>query len=224
MAGRFWCQKGVFELSQDVTLDSKVKFEGTITQPDDKRIILQNGYNFKSYLDAFGDEERAFKKAYQALLNFADHESLDLCGRRISLSAPMDMQAADPNRPAFATRRVIRNGQFEAMGASGWDTQSVTSAGTYNTANTTRLTNVTNVANVQIGSLVLGTGVGREVYVTGRSIGAKIVYISQPIYDAAGTQTYTFKRFEYLFDFSGYCLTSALMGPNGVMLLEGVVQ
>ena len=74
MAGRFWCQKGVFELSLDVTLDSKVKFESTITQPDDKRIILQNGYNFKSYLDAFGDEERAFKKAYQALLNFADHE------------------------------------------------------------------------------------------------------------------------------------------------------
>ena len=74
MAGRFWCQKGVFELSQDVTLDSKVKFEGTITQPDDERIILQKGYNFKSYLDAFGDEERAFKKAYQALLNFADHE------------------------------------------------------------------------------------------------------------------------------------------------------
>ena len=74
MAGRFWCQKGVFELSLDVTLDSKVKFESTITQPDDKRIILQKGYNFKSYLDAFGGEQRAFKKAYQALLNFADHE------------------------------------------------------------------------------------------------------------------------------------------------------
>ena len=203
--------EGFFELSQDVTLDSKVKFEGTITQPDDKRFILQKGYNFESYLDAFGDEERAFKKAYQALLNFADHESLDLCGRRISLSAPMDMQAADPNRPTFATRRVIRNGQFEAMGASGWDAQSVTSAGTYNTANRTRLTNVTNVANVQIGSLVLGTEVGREVYVTGRSISAQIVYISQPLYDAAGTQTYTFKRFKYLLDFSGYDSLSQFM-------------
>lgn len=31
----------VFKLSQDVTLDSKVKFEGTIAQPDDKRFILQ---------------------------------------------------------------------------------------------------------------------------------------------------------------------------------------
>lgn len=116
----------------------------------------------------------------------------------------MDMQAADPDWKVFATRRVIRNGQFEAKGTSGWTTQNVTSAGTYNTSNTTRLTNVTNVANVQIGSLVLGAGVGREVYVTSKNIGAKIVYISQPLYDAAGTQNYTFRRFKYLLDFSGY--------------------
>jgi hypothetical protein len=181
-----------------------VTFEGTITQPANKRFVLQKGYNLESYIDAFGDEETAFKKAYQALLNFSDHESLDLCGRRISLSAPMDMQAADPNRTVFATRRVIRNGQFEATGTSGWTTQNVTSTGTYNTGNTMRLTNVTNVANVKVGSLVLGTGVGREVYVTSKNIGAKIVYISQPLYDAAGTQNYTFRRFKYLLDFSGY--------------------
>jgi len=196
--------EGTFFLGQNVTLENKVQFEGTITQLADKRFILQVGYNYEAYLNAFGDEELAFKKAFQALLNFSDHESLDLGGRRISLSEPMDMQAADPSRTVFATRRAIRNGQFEAKGTTGWNTETVTSVGTYNTSNPTRLTNVTNIANVQIGSLIEGTGVGREVYVTDRNIGAKILYISQPLYDAAGTQNYTFKRFKYLLDFSGY--------------------
>lgn len=73
--------EGTFKLSQDVTLESKVTFEGTVTQPANERFVLQKGYNLESYIDAFGDEEMAFKKAYQALLNFSDHESLDLCGR-----------------------------------------------------------------------------------------------------------------------------------------------
>lgn len=196
--------EGVFRLTQDVTLENRVQFQGTISQAADRRFILQKDYNYELYLQAFGDEETAFKKAYQALINFTDHESLDLCGRRIGLNEPMDMQAADPNRTVFATRRVIRNGQFEAIGTSGWNTENVTSNGTYSTSNSTRLSNVTNVANVKVGSLVLGTGVGREVYVTDVSVGAKIVYISQPLYDATGTQNYTFRRFKYLLDFSGY--------------------
>ena len=196
--------EGTFKLSQDVTIESKVKFEGTITQPTNKRFILQKGYNFESYLNAFGDETTAFKKAFQALLNFADHESLDLCGRRISLSQPLDMQAADPSRTSFATRRVIRNGQFQAESSSRWNTSTTTSQGTYSISNPTRISNVVNVANVKVGSLVTGAGVGREVYVSGINIGAKIVYISAPLYDAAGTQNFTFKRFKYLLDFSGF--------------------
>ncbi|WP_458791161.1 glycosyl hydrolase family 28-related protein [Yoonia sp. MH D7] len=195
---------GVFKLAQDVTMESKVQFEGTITQSADKRFILQKGFNFESYLNAFGDETTAFKKAFQALLNFADHESLDLCGRRISLSGPVDMQAADPSRTSYATRRVIRNGQFQAETSANWDTTTVTSLGTYATSNPTRLTNVVNVANVPVGALVTGAGVGREIYVSGRNIGAKIVYLSAPLYDAAGTQNFTFKRFKYLLDFSGF--------------------
>lgn len=195
---------GVFQIDKDVTIESRVKFEGTVTQPANKRFILQQDFNYELYLSAFGDEQLAFRKAFQALLNFSDHESLDLCGRRIDLTEPMDMQAADPNRTVFTTRRVIRNGQFQAVGATGWDTESVASNGTFAVANPTRLTNVTNVANVQVGSLVERTGVGREIYVTSVNVGAKIVYISQPLYDAVGTQSYTFKRFKYLLDFSGF--------------------
>lgn len=201
---RVLVSEGVFFLNQDVTIENTVQFEGSIVQPASKRFILQKDYNFETYLNAFGNEETAFKKAYQALLNFSDHESLDLCGRRISLTEPMDMQAADPARTVFATRRVIRNGQIQATGTTGWNTEVVTSVGSYDTNSSTRLTNVANVANVKVGALVLGAGVGREVYVTDVNVGAQIVFISQPLFDAAGTQTYTFRRFKYLLDFSGY--------------------
>lgn len=196
--------KGIYRLAQDVTMSSRVRFEGTITQAAAQRFILQKDYNYASYVDAFGNEELAFKKAYQALLNFSDHESLDLNGRRISLSEPLDMQAADPSRSVFATRRVIRNGQFQPIAGTAWNTATATSQATYATGNPLQLTNVVNVANVPVGALVNGTGVGREIYVTAKNVGQKTVTLSLPLYDAAGTQTYTFHRFKYLLDFSGY--------------------
>ena len=195
---------GQFYLGDNVTIQSKIQFEGTIVQDPTESFILQRDFNYQTYLDAFGNEELAFKKAYQALLNFSDHESLDLNGRRISLTEPVDMQAADPSRTVFATRRVIRNGQFQPISGPGWDTTTVTSAGTYATSNATRLSNVTNVANIPKGALVEGAGVGREVYVTSVNVGAKTVSLSQPLFDAVGTQTFTFKRFKYMLDFSGY--------------------
>jgi hypothetical protein len=195
---------GQFYLGDSVTIQSSVKFEGTVLQDPTERFILQRDFNYQTYVDAFGDEELAFKKAYQALLNFADHESLDLNGRRVSLSEPVDMQAADPTRTVFATRRVIRNGQFQPVAGPKWDTTTVTSQGTYAVSNATRLSNVTNIANIPKGALVEGAGVGREVYVTSVNVGAKTLELSQPLFDAVGTQTFTFQRFKYMLDFSGY--------------------
>ncbi len=196
---------GVFRLTKNVTIENRIRFEGTISQTRGKRFVLQKDYNYQAYVDAFGDEEEAFKKAYQALINFTDHESLDLCGRRVSLTEPLDMQACDPDRTSFATRRVIRNGQFEPVAGNAWDERTVTSQATYNpSTNEKRLTNVVNVANVEVGALLVGSGVGREVYVTSVNVGAGTVTISQPLFDAAGTQNFTFKRFAYLLDFSGY--------------------
>ncbi len=196
--------KGIYNLGSNVTMLSRVQFEGTVTQAADKRFILQKNFDYPTYVDAFGDEETAFKKAYQALLNFSDHESLDLGGRRISLSEPLDMQACDPSRTVFAIRRVIRNGQFQPISGPAWDDEVVSSQATYATASPTQLTNVVNVANIAVGSLVEGTGVGREVYVTSVNVAAKTITLSVPLYDAAGTQTFTFTRFKYLLDFSGY--------------------
>ena len=184
--------KGIYKLEQDVTMLSRVRFEGTISQDPANKFILQKSFDYPTYVDAFGDEELAFKKAYQALLNFSDHESLDLGGRRISLSEPVDMQACDPSRTVFAIRRVIRNGQFQPISGPAWDSDIVTSQATYSTSNATQLSNVVNIANVVVGSLVEGTGVGREVYVTSTNVGAKTLTLSSPLYDAAGTQTFSF--------------------------------
>jgi hypothetical protein len=195
---------GTFHLADDVTLDAKVQFEGTVTVPADKLFLLRKQFDLPSYIDAFGDEEIAFKKAFQALLNNVDHDSLDLGGRRVWVNEPIDMQAATPERTSYATRRVIRNGQIEASPSGDWATQVVTSQATYSTSNNSTLTGVTNIANIEVGSLVEGVGVGREVYVRSKNVAAQELTLSTALFDADGTQNFTFRRFRYLLDFSGY--------------------
>jgi hypothetical protein len=203
--------KGTYFLNADVTLTNRVRFEGKVVVPDNRRFILQKNFDFATYVDAFGDETQAFRKAFQALLNFADHDGLDLSGRRIGLTAPINMQACDPSRTTFENRRVIRNGQFEALDSPAWADGVVTSQATYSISSPLTLSNVANVANVQVGSLVTGNGVGREVYVREVNVGQAKVTLSQELFGAAGTQTFTFRRFRYLLDFSGYEALSQLV-------------
>ena len=195
---------GVYFLGDHVSMLNPVRFEGTVTMPDDKRLVLRGNYSLTPYIEAFGDEVLGFKKAFQALLNFSDHESLDLDGRRIELDAPIDMQAAEGSKTTFEVRRVIRNGQFNATGSANWDPVIAMSQATYSTASPKTLSAVANVVNIAVGSLVEGNGVGREVYVTDTNIGAGTITLSQPLYNAAGTQTYTFTRFRYILDFAGF--------------------
>ncbi|MFN0116563.1 MAG: glycosyl hydrolase family 28-related protein [Paracoccaceae bacterium] len=195
---------GVYFLNADVTIGSPVRFEGTVTMPVARRLALAQNFDLQTYAKAFGSEEVGFRKAFQALLNFTDHNELDLNGRRIAVTAPIDMQAAVANKTTFSVRRVIRNGQFEIVDGPGWATGTVTSQATYNPAVPNTLTGVVNIANVPVGSLVTGTSVGREVYVTAVNAGASTLTLSQPLYDAAGTQVFTFMRFRYILDFSRF--------------------
>ncbi len=195
--------EGVFRLENDVAFNNDVKFEGTVTMPTENMLLLRRNYDLATYIDAFGNEGLALGKAFQALLNNSDHESLDMGGRRVGLTEPLDMQAAVPNRTDFATRRVIRNGQIEAIGDN-WSTEVAFSQATYSASNSRKLTNVTNVANIPVGSLVEGTGVGREIYVRSKNVGAQELELNAPLFDAEGTQNYTFSRFQYLVDFSGF--------------------
>lgn len=195
---------GDYLLTNSVTMENPVRFQGRIIQAPEHRFILQRNYDYDRYLEAFQDEELAFKKAYQALINFADHDSLDLCGRRILLTEPVDMQACDPSRTKFETRRVIRNGQFQPADGAVWDTVEVTSQATYATSDDNRLTNVANIGSIAVGSLVGGNGVGREIYVSDVNVSAQTLELSRPLFDAEGTQVFTFTRFQYMIDFSGY--------------------
>ncbi|PPB79527.1 pectate lyase-like protein [Albidovulum inexpectatum] len=195
---------GTYFLDASVTMEAPVRFEGRVVMPDNRRLSLTRSFDLPTYADAFGDEELGFRKAFQALLNWSDHDSLDLKGRRIEVTAPIDMQAAVNNKTTFASRRVIRNGQFNVIPGPAWDPVVVKSQASYSTSAPTMLTNVVNAANIPVGALVEGVGVGREVYVTDVNVGAGTVTLSKPLYGAAGTQVYTFTRFKYVLDFSGF--------------------
>ncbi|KAA0912080.1 right-handed parallel beta-helix repeat-containing protein [Aquicoccus porphyridii] len=201
---RVLVSKGVYFLGQSVTFESRVQFEGTVVMPDAAILSLTKDFDLPSYIDAFGNEELAFKKAFQALLNNSDHEGLDMGGRRITVSEPIDMQAAVANHTTFAQRRHIRNGQLDAASGPAWDTEVVTSQASYAASNGKVLTGVVNVANIPVGSLVEGNGVGREVYVRAKNVAAQEVTLSQELFDAEGTQNFTFRRFKYILDFSGF--------------------
>ncbi|MHA6347480.1 glycosyl hydrolase family 28-related protein [Roseivivax sp. CAU 1761] len=195
---------GTYRLESSVTFDSHVRFEGTVTMPDAAILSLTKDFHLPAYIDAFGDEELALKKALQSLFNNSDHESLDMAGRRVNVTAPIDVHAAVANRESFAQRRVLKNGQLRALTSAAWDNTVVSSRGTYSAAAPTRLDDVDNAAAIPVGALVTGAGVGREVYVRAVNPGARTVTLSQPLYDAEGSQTFTFIRYRFMLDFSGF--------------------
>lgn len=213
---------GTYFIGSSLSLNERVEFEGKLVMAAGDILSLTKDYDLPKYIDAFGgDEELAFKKAFQALLNGSDHETLDLGGRRVTITEPLDLQAIEGSRQSFAQRRVIRNGQLYVADGPGWDVDVTTSAASYSTSNDDRLTSVTNVANIQVGSLVQGTGVGREVYVREVNVAAQEIRLSGPLYDAAGRQTYGFQRFKYVLDFSGFELVSQLVLLDLEILCRG---
>ncbi|MDM7933081.1 glycosyl hydrolase family 28-related protein [Tabrizicola sp.] len=198
---------GVFRLTSDVTINSRIRFEGTVSMPSNRKLTLTRNFDLDTYGQAFGTEIEGFRRALQALFYYTDHVTLDLSGRRVDLSEPIDV-AAVAGLTSFSTRRVIRNGSLNAVAGPGWATDEVASVATYAISAPTTLTGVANVANIPVGALVIGTGVGREVYVRSKNVGAGTVELSQPLWGAVGTRPYTFRRFKYMLDFSGFSLLS----------------
>ena len=194
---------GTYFIGSHLTFENPVKFEGNITMPDAQRLACTRNYNLDTYAAAFGSELLGFKKALQALFYFTDHVSLDLNGRRVELTEPIDV-AALTGLTSFGQRRVLSHGQFTVTPGAAWATQTVTSVATYAPAQPNTLTGVVNVAAIPVGARVSGTGVGREVYVMSKNVGAGTVQLSQAFWGGAGTRTYTFQRYKYMLDFSGF--------------------
>ena len=215
--------EGIYALSDNVTFEYPARFVGNVTLPEDKHLILRRNFDFPTYSAAFGNEELAFRKAFQALLVFSDHESLDLGGRRIEVTGPIDMAAA-ANQTTYEIRRVIRNGQLNVVPGPAWDTAATTSLASYDAGQPLALSSVANVANIPVGSLVEGTGVGREVYVTEKNVGAGAITLSPPLHAAPASQTYTFRRFRYVLDFSGFTKLSKFTLTDVEIHCQGVAS
>ena len=198
---------GSYHLPANLTINSPIRFQGTVIQPAANRLILTRNFDLETYSRAYGSDLEGFKRALQALFYFSDHVTFDMSGRRVDLDRPIDV-AALSGLTSFSNRRVLRNGMLNAVTSTGWTSETVTSVGTYAVTDSTRLTGVANVANIPVGALVQAAGVGREVYVKAKNVGAGTVELSQPLYGAAGTRTYTFTRYKYLLDFSGFSLLS----------------
>jgi hypothetical protein len=194
---------GTYRLAGNVTFESDVRFEGTVSMAPNIRLACTRNFNLNTYAAAFGGEEAGFRKALQALFFFTDHVELDLSGRRITLTAPVDVGAL-AGLASFHQRRVIRNGQIEAAAGSAWTTTTVTSVATYSIAQPETLTGVANIANIPVGARLSGTGVGREVYVRSVNVAAGTLTLSMPLFAAAGTRTFTFQRYRYLIDLSSF--------------------
>ena len=212
---------GTYKLTAHTTINAPVRFEGTVSMAAGLRLFCERSFDIDTYTAAFGNEEEGLRRALAALFYLPDHVTLDLLGRRVVVNAPIDV-AAVSGLDTLAQRRVMLNGQIAAGTSTAWDNTVATSVATYNptTADTT-LTNVLNVANVPVGALVSGTGVGREVYVTSKNVSAGTVQLSLPLWGAAGTRTFTFTRFKYLLDFSGFAALSRFEIVNMELQCEG---
>lgn len=195
---------GTYLLGDHVTFASPVRFEGTVTMPANKRLILEQNLDLDTYAKAFGNDLTGFERGVQALFNGSDHVTFDLNGRRLDIDRPIDMFAVVNGITSYTNRRTIRNGQIVATTSTNWNTVIVTSQATYSTSANGVLTGVTNAANILPGALITGSGVGREIYVTSVNVGASTVTLSRPLVNAAGTQVFTFTRFRYMLDFSGF--------------------
>ncbi|WP_444667127.1 glycosyl hydrolase family 28-related protein [Cereibacter changlensis] len=198
---------GTYRVEGHLTLNARVRFEGRLSMPAESRLACTRNFDLDSYASAFGSETAGFAKALQALFYFSDHVALDLGGRRVDLAGPVDV-AALAGLTSFAQRRLLTNGQLNAVPGDAWATETVSSHATYSTSAPTRLTGVVNVAAVPVGALVSGAGVGREVYVLSKNVGAGTIELSLPPSGLAGRRSFGFTRYKYMLDFSGFASLS----------------
>lgn len=194
---------GTYRINGNLTIENPIRFQGTVIQPDTVRLALTRNYDLDTYTSAFGSELLGFRKALQALFYFTDHVALDLSDRRVDLVEPLDV-AAIAGLTTFAQRRFLTNGQLNAVAGPAWDTTVVTATATYSPSNPYTLTGIANIASIPVGARLSGTGVGREVYVNATNLASGSLTLSQPLWGGAGTRSYTFERYKYLLDFSGF--------------------
>jgi len=215
---------GQYAIGSDLTLNAPVRFEGVLVMEAATRLQLTRSYDFPSYAAAFGSEDLGFRKALQALFGFTDHVTLDLKGRRVRLASPVDVRGLVGDVDSFEVRRCISNGMIDVQEGSVWESASWVRQATYDPAQPRRLANVNNIGAIPVGARVSGNGVGREVYVTEKNAGAGTLTLSQPLFDAEGTQSFTFTRYRFALDFSGFSRLSKFEITDIEFVLKGAAS
>lgn len=194
---------GSYLIPEELIVTIPAEFRGTLVMPDTAVLRLQQNFDLPSYEAAMGDRLTGFRKALQALFRGSEHVSLDMRGLRVRLSAPLDV-AAIVGLTSFDARRVLRNGAFDSLENAAWNTTTITTTASYNPAQAFQLTGIANVAAIPVGARVSGPGVGREVYVRARNIAAGSITLSLPLNGGSMTQPFTFQRYRYQLDLSGF--------------------
>lgn len=200
---RLLVPEGTFRIGSDLTIPGPVTFRGTLEMAESAVLILHDDFTLPAYKAALGNDEAGFRKGLQALFHTNQHIAFDLKGGRVNLTAPIDLRALVGFDNA-GVHLVVQNGQLRAADIGAWDTVSLSRTATYDPANPYLLSSVSNVAGVPVGARVSGVGVGREVYVRARNAAAGTLTLSQPLHGGAGTQSFSFERYQYLLDCSGF--------------------
>ena len=110
-------QSGTYFIGRSLILHAPMSFKGTLKMSESLELCLTKPFDLAIYIQAFGDEETGFSKAFQSLLGDSDHESLDMGWRRVSITKPLDMLRLS-GRTRFAQWRLVRNGQLYATGGT----------------------------------------------------------------------------------------------------------
>lgn len=214
---------GTFRIGSTLTVAVPVIAHGTLVMPPAARLQLTRSYDLPTYAALFGSDEEGLRRGLQALFHFTDHVTFDLRGRRVRVSAPLDV-AALAGITALAQRRQLANGQIEVEDSPAWNTQTLTAQASYSTANAFRLTGVANIANIPVGARISGPGVGREVYVRAKNVGAGTITLSDALHGGSGTRSYTFTKFQHVLDFSGFTTLERFEISNVEFLLKGLAS
>ncbi len=106
---------GLYRVSRDLSCRHPVRFEGRLLQPEGRILALGPDLRLTDFLDAFGAEDVALRRAVAALFAVEGAAVLDLCGREVTLDAPIRVAAA--GRAGTVT---IRGGALAARPGAGW--------------------------------------------------------------------------------------------------------
>ena len=194
--------EGDFYIGSELTIHSPLRCTGRIVADDATPIMLIHRYDLETYFHAFKNEEVAFRKGFQALFKFSDHNIFDMRGRRVELTAPVRFKELLPDISRVTYQRTICNGELRAWNSSQWNDSVATSSARYDgIQDPLVLSNVQNISQIDIGSNIHGSGVGRDVFVVDKNESAKTITLNRELYGPPTTQTYTFTRFKFLIDF-----------------------